>query len=306
MGLEADPIKHAHLMIAHIDKKRKELGIDKARERVSSWIWPIVRNWKLRNNRKFLNEGGTKCLDLLHLPPFRVVITFVSKVEGKLERRLETFNADTKVGFPNTAYFLPVIYSLTGIKVETLEDMKKPLAVRPQTAAAACQGQQPSALPGAPAGCRHGRDLFAFEIEEALRYLNDPDFYLPTEEDRPGSRQDLARCCRRYGHAEARRGVRRRLGARICRHRRRCPHIRKLPRMIVEEYQKKASTSSAPPTRTAPTVIEQLIEAGVQVGWNTRIVPFGPDISSAIFALGFANRAAMALVACSPATTIKS
>jgi carbon-monoxide dehydrogenase catalytic subunit len=32
--LEADPIKHARKMIAHIDKKRKELGIDKARERV--------------------------------------------------------------------------------------------------------------------------------------------------------------------------------------------------------------------------------------------------------------------------------
>lgn len=32
--VEADPIKHAHKMIAHIDKKRKELGIDKARERV--------------------------------------------------------------------------------------------------------------------------------------------------------------------------------------------------------------------------------------------------------------------------------
>jgi len=31
---EPDPIKHAHLMIAHIDKKRQELGIDKARERV--------------------------------------------------------------------------------------------------------------------------------------------------------------------------------------------------------------------------------------------------------------------------------
>ena len=41
-------------------------------------------------------------------------------------------------------------------------------------------------------------------------------------------------------------------------------------------------------------VTDQLIEAGVQIGWNTRIVPFGPDISSAIFALGFANRAAMA------------
>ena len=31
---EPDPIKHAQLMIAHIDKKRKELGIDKARDRV--------------------------------------------------------------------------------------------------------------------------------------------------------------------------------------------------------------------------------------------------------------------------------
>ncbi|MDY7036139.1 MAG: carbon monoxide dehydrogenase, partial [Thermodesulfobacteriota bacterium] len=30
----ADPIEHAHKMIAHIDKKRKDLGIDKARERV--------------------------------------------------------------------------------------------------------------------------------------------------------------------------------------------------------------------------------------------------------------------------------
>ena len=31
---EPDPVKHAHKMIAHIDKKRKELGIDKARDRV--------------------------------------------------------------------------------------------------------------------------------------------------------------------------------------------------------------------------------------------------------------------------------
>ena len=32
--LEIDPIKHAHKMIAHIDKKRQALGIDKARARV--------------------------------------------------------------------------------------------------------------------------------------------------------------------------------------------------------------------------------------------------------------------------------
>jgi carbon-monoxide dehydrogenase catalytic subunit len=32
--LEVDPVKHAQKMIAHIDKKRKALGIDKARERI--------------------------------------------------------------------------------------------------------------------------------------------------------------------------------------------------------------------------------------------------------------------------------
>jgi carbon-monoxide dehydrogenase catalytic subunit len=31
---EQDPIKHARKMIAHIDKKRDALGINKARERV--------------------------------------------------------------------------------------------------------------------------------------------------------------------------------------------------------------------------------------------------------------------------------
>jgi len=33
-AFEADPVKAAHMMIEHIDKKRKALGIDKARERV--------------------------------------------------------------------------------------------------------------------------------------------------------------------------------------------------------------------------------------------------------------------------------
>jgi len=33
-GLELDPIKHAHKMIAHIDKKRQGLGIDRRRARI--------------------------------------------------------------------------------------------------------------------------------------------------------------------------------------------------------------------------------------------------------------------------------
>jgi acetyl-CoA synthase len=67
-----------------------------------------------------------------------------------------------------------------------------------------------------------------------------------------------------------------------------------IAKMIVEDYQKRNLYIFCAARHNGTSVIEQLIEAGVQIGWNTRIVPFGPDISSAVFALGFANRAAMA------------
>ncbi|MCP3952753.1 MAG: CO dehydrogenase/CO-methylating acetyl-CoA synthase complex subunit beta, partial [Desulfobacterales bacterium] len=51
----------------------------------------------------------------------------VSQAEGAFNNALQSFNADSKIEFPNTGYYLPVIYSLTGMKVETLEDLKKPL-----------------------------------------------------------------------------------------------------------------------------------------------------------------------------------
>jgi acetyl-CoA synthase len=76
--------------------------------------------------------------------------------------------------------------------------------------------------------------------------------------------------------------------------------------MIVEEYQRRSLYIFCAANHNGTTVIEQLIEAGVQVGWNTRIVPFGPDISSAVFALGFANRAAMAFGGVQPGDYKKS
>ena len=83
----------------------------------------------------------------------------VSTVEGEYRKALETYNADTKVEFPNTGYYLPVIYSLTGMKVETLEDLKKPLEFARGLLAAPCQEQKSSAVPGAPSGCRYGGHL---------------------------------------------------------------------------------------------------------------------------------------------------
>ena len=51
----------------------------------------------------------------------------VMEAETMLHQALAEKGPDTPVAFPNTAYYLPVIYSLICLKVETLEDIKKPL-----------------------------------------------------------------------------------------------------------------------------------------------------------------------------------
>ena len=216
----------------------------------------------------------------------------VSKVEGKYQKALQTFDADTKVGFPNTAYYLPVIYSLTGIKVETLEDIKKPLEF--------ARGLLPPHVKGAnhlpylgPLLDAGMAALFAFEIEEALKYLNEPDFYLHSEdidEDAGkiwlGAADDTVFRKRGVEFVDGSApGFAAIVGSAPT------PEIAK---EIVEEYQRRSLYIFLAANQNDTTVAEQLLEANVQIGWNTRIVPFGPEISSAIFALGFANRAAMA------------
>jgi len=216
----------------------------------------------------------------------------VSQVEGEYKKALETFNADTKVGFPNTAYYLPVIYSLLGIKVEKLEDMSKVLEAVRKLLPPHIKGQNhlPYLGPLLDAGMAA---LFSFELREAIRYLNEPDFYLHSEEiDEEAGKIWL-------GAADdtvfRKRGVEFVDGS--------APGFAAIvgaapdpetAKLIVEEYQKRSLYIFLAAQQNNTSVAQQLLQAGVQIGWNTRIVPFGPYISSAIFALGFANRAAMA------------
>ncbi len=59
------------------------------------------------------------------------------------------------------------------------------------------------------------------------------------------------------------------------------------------ELQKKNLYVFMAAEHNGTTFSQQLRDAGVQIGWPHRLVPFGPDISSAIFAVGFATRAAL-------------
>ena len=216
----------------------------------------------------------------------------VAQVEGELEKALQTYDASTKIGFPNTAYFLPVIYSLTGLKCETLEDLKKPMEF--------ARGLLPPHLklknwlpylgPLLDAGMA---GILAYEVKEALRYLNDPDFYVTTEDPDiengkwwVGAADDTILRKRGVEFVDGSApGFAAMVGA--------APDA-ETAKMIIEDYQRKSLYIFCAANHNGHTLIEQCHEAGMQIGWNTRIVPFGPDISSAVFALGFANRAAMA------------
>ena len=49
---------------------------------------------------------------------------FVDKAEEQMKHAIDKFGPQSDVGFPNTAYYLPIIYGMLGHKVEKLKDME--------------------------------------------------------------------------------------------------------------------------------------------------------------------------------------
>jgi acetyl-CoA synthase len=216
----------------------------------------------------------------------------VSKAEGKLKEAIDKYGPKQEIAFPNTAYYLPIIYSLLGMKVENLADaepvMKRCRELLPPHVKKDCH--VPYLGPLLDAGMAA---LFAEEIVEAIRYVEEPDFYQPNVEDPDlengklwlGAADDVIMRKRGVEFVDGTApGFAAIVGAAPT------PEIAK---NIVEEYQRKNLYIFLAANQNGTCVAEQLIEAGVQIGWGTRIVPFGPDISAAVYALGFANRAGL-------------
>jgi acetyl-CoA synthase len=217
----------------------------------------------------------------------------VSKAEGTYKKALKTYGGAQKLEFPNTAYYLPIIYSLTGIKVTDLDSARKPLEfarkLLPPHVKKDCH--LPYLGPLLDAGMA---SLFAEEISEAIRYVEEPDFYQPEMED-PDIDNDKIWLGAADDAIMRKRGVEFVDGT--------APGFAAIvgaapdsatAKKIAEEYQLKTIYVFMAANQNGTTFAEQLLEEKVQIGWNTRLVPFGPDISAAVFALGFANRAGMA------------
>jgi acetyl-CoA synthase len=208
-------------------------------------------------------------------------IAWVAQAETKLAEAIQAKGESSPVAFPNTAYFLPVIYSLTGEKVATLGDMRNILRRAKQLLP-----QRPSAKVWLPylgntldAGVAA---LFACEIIEACKYVIGPN---PVDGIWLGAANDVIMRERGIEFVDGTApGFAAIVGA---------APTKEIAVQIARELQQKNLYVFMAGCTNGVQFAEQLAEAGVQLGWETRLVPFGRDVSAAIYALGFANRAAL-------------
>jgi acetyl-CoA synthase len=213
----------------------------------------------------------------------------VERADKKWQEAMEKWGAKEPVGFPNTAYYLPIIYGILGTKVEKLGDMDSVLKRCKTLLPPPVREEHP--LPYlAPALDAGMATLFAEELIEAIRYLETPDFYTKTEDPVDGNiwlgaADDIILRKRGVEFVDGTApGFAAVVGA---------APTNEIAANIAQELQQKNLYVFMASEYNGKRFSEQLVEQGVQIGWPTRLVSFGPDISAAVFAMGFATRAAM-------------
>jgi acetyl-CoA synthase len=213
----------------------------------------------------------------------------VDRAEKKWKQAMEKFGGGHEVAFPNTGYYLPVIYGILGYPVKKLEDMtfvfQRCRDLLPPLVKA--EHHLPYLGPALDAGMA---TIFAEECEEAVRYIEEPSFYTGGEDPTPeniwlGAADDVILRKRGIEFVDGTApGFAAILGA---------APTAEIAAKIAQELQEKNLYVFMASEYKGKRFAEQLVEAGVQVGWPTRLVSFGPHVSAAVFALGFATRAAM-------------
>jgi acetyl-CoA synthase len=215
----------------------------------------------------------------------------VDRADEAVKKAIDKNGENQEVGFPNTGYYLPIIYGITAEKVEKLKDMVRVLDLCKRLLPPPVKAKNP--LPYlAPALDAGMVTFFAEEILEALRYLNEPDFYVTTEdppEDKlwVGAADDIILRKRGVEFVDGSApGFAAILGA--------APSPEVAKTIAQELLEKSLYVFMGAYDENGNTFSQQLRDAGMDIGWNTRLVPFGPDPSAAVFAVGFATRAALA------------
>ena len=203
------------------------------------------------------------------------------QAEDILTKAVKEKGKDCKVEFPNTGYYIPIILSMTGREVEKLADfedvMKEIKDLLPPPV------DDDLWLPYLGQALDAGMaTLFAEEIIEACKYLIGPN---PVDDIWLGAADDVILRERGIQFVDGTApGFAAVAGS--------APDVETAVE-IARKLQERCLYVFMSGHHNGTTFAEQLVEGGVQLGWETRLVPFGREITSAIYALGFASRAAL-------------
>lgn len=232
----------------------------------------------------------------------------VSEAELMLQKAIREKGIETPVSFPNTAYFLPLTLGMTGVAVENLGDLKPVLdharnllhptpsvkhwtpylgetldsgmatllAAETIEAVRFVYNLQPEAMPGFQLA---GGTAFTSPDAGANGGGNGMDGHLngPIDDIQLRSWGIQLVDGRMPGFAAI-------VG---------CAKSNEVAVKIVRELQRRNILCFLSGNVNGRSVIHQLNEEGVELGYDTYTVPFGTDTISAIYALGFATRSAL-------------
>jgi acetyl-CoA synthase len=197
-----------------------------------------------------------------------------------LNKAIKEKGPNQKIGFPETAFYLPLANALLGVKIETLKDalpiLEHAKSLLPQVPS------QKIWLPYLGDALNAGMaTLFCEEIIVALRYLYGQE----PQKDCNGFFTDTIMRSLGIQLVDGRMpGFAAILGA--------APD-NKTAVNIVRELQQRNILIFVGSQVNGRSIIDQLIEENVQMGWDNYIVPYGRDTISGIYPLNWAIRSAL-------------
>ncbi|HLA45315.1 MAG TPA: hypothetical protein VJZ27_17840, partial [Aggregatilineales bacterium] len=229
----------------------------------------------------------------------------VAEAEMMLNRAIDEKGQNTPIAFPNTAYYLPLILGMTGIEVQTIGQLREVLTHAGELLHPVPSDHHWTPYLGETLDCGMAA-LFAAETIEAIRFV-----YGLQPESLPGlqltgstkfTSPDNGGMMNGDGHLNGPIDdiQLRSWGIQLVDGRMPgfaaivgCAKSNEVAVKIVRELQRRNILTFLSGSVNGRSIIHQLMEEGVEMGYDTYIVPFGTDTLSAIYALGFATRSAL-------------
>jgi acetyl-CoA synthase len=210
----------------------------------------------------------------------------VKQAEEMIEKTIAENGENYAFEFPDTAFNLPMIYAMTGFPVKTLSDMRVALGMTKELLHPFPDDQlwKPYLGEALDSGMA---TLFAEEIIMALRYINGLEPVTDTETGYVYNGFITDTIQRNLGIQlvdGTMPGFAAVIGA--------APDDDTAVK-IIRELQEKNILIFLSGHVNGNSVTKQLLRKGVELGWETRIVPVGPDTEHTIYPLNWSVRASL-------------